>query len=106
MVDSECVGEARQRLSEQEPEASARLRNWIAREICRLVEREKLDEDLGRDDVALEYLISRLDVRDGADNPDLKTKWNTWIGEWTTSKKAATTGTKYRNKKVSTLVRR
>jgi hypothetical protein len=81
MVGSDCVERAQERLSEEEPDASVRVRNSVAREMCRLLERGKLEQDLDRNDVGLEYLISRFDVRDGADNPELKTKWNTWIGE-------------------------
>lgn len=48
--------------------------------MCSLLHAGKLDEGLEDQDVGLEYLLDRLDVRDGDDNPSLKTKWNSLTG--------------------------
>ena len=53
----------------------------VAREMCRLLDSGVLDDDLDRATFGVDYLIGRLDVRDGDDNPSLQEKWNNWLGQ-------------------------
>lgn len=76
----ECRPKAESRLKELEPQKPIQVRKAVAREMCRLLDSGLLEEaDI--DDPTLEYLLGRLDVRDGEDDPNLRTKWNTWVGE-------------------------
>ena len=73
--------EALDRLEQEEPDANSSTRRAVAKEMARLLESGRLDEDLEDQSADVEYLISRLELREGEDNPTLKEKWNTWIGE-------------------------
>ena len=68
-------------LDQVEPNADPATRRAVAREMGRLLDSGKLDEDLENHSADVEYLISRLSVREGKDNPTLKVKWNTWVGQ-------------------------
>lgn len=81
MTTKDRKQQIRQRLEEEEPNASPKVRQAVAREMNRLLESDLLEEDLEDQSVDVEYLISRLEVREGDDNPSLKIKWNHWIGE-------------------------
>ncbi len=76
-----CVERTRARLEDEEPGSTSRQRQVVAREMCRLLESRILDSDLDRDTVDIDYLVGRLDVRDGDDNPSLQEKWNNWLGQ-------------------------
>jgi len=71
---------ALRKLKEEEPDANNSTRRAVATEMVRLLESGRLDEDLEEQSADVNYLISRLQVREGEDNPTLKTKWNTWVG--------------------------
>lgn len=79
MTSKGCLEEANQKLK-QSTDASDTTRKAVAREMCRLLESGKLEEDIDQESLDLDYLISRLDKRDGEDNPTLSTKWNYWLG--------------------------
>ncbi|MFP8890630.1 hypothetical protein ACLI4U_12750 [Natrialbaceae archaeon A-CW2] len=79
MVD--CEEKAYQLLKEKEPNADATICRSVAREMCRLLDSGTLENDLERETVNIEYLVSRLEMREGDDNPSLKTKWNYWVGQ-------------------------
>jgi hypothetical protein len=78
-----CIERAEKMLEEEENNASSRSRRAVAKEVCRLLDSGKLEEDLDDQVVDLEYLVSRLEVRDGDDNPSMVEKWNYWLGMMT-----------------------
>jgi len=49
--------------------------------MCRLLRSGQLEKDAPEQDIGIEYLNSRLQIREGEDSPALKTKWNYWIGQ-------------------------
>jgi len=73
--------EALRKLKLEEPDANNSTQRAVATEMARLLESGRLDEDLEEQSADVDYLISRLEVREGEDNPTLKEKWNTWVGE-------------------------
>lgn len=73
--------EALQKLNQEEPSAGNATRRAVAEEMARLLESGRLDEDLEEQSADVEYLVTRLQVREGEDNPPLAEKWNSWIGE-------------------------
>jgi hypothetical protein len=73
--------EALEKLNEEEPDAEQSTRRAVATEMARLLESGNLSEDIEEQSIHIDYLISRLGVREGEDDPSLKEKWNTWIGE-------------------------
>lgn len=73
--------EALEKLKKEEPDANDSTRRAVATEMARLLESGRLGEDVEEHSVDVDYLISRLGVREGEDNPTLKEKWNTWVGE-------------------------
>lgn len=75
------TNKALQKLKLKEPEADESTQRAVARKMGQLLESGKLDGDLENQSVDVEYLISRLEVREGDDNPSLKIKWNTWVGQ-------------------------
>ncbi|KAA9396433.1 hypothetical protein Har1130_19365 [Haloarcula sp. CBA1130] len=72
--------EALRKLKKREPTANDSNRRAVANEMAHLLESGSLSEDLEDQSVDVDYLISRLEVREGEDNPSLKEKWNTWVG--------------------------
>lgn len=81
MDTDNCQKEVQERLKETDPGSPSSKRRAVAVQMCRLLDSGKLDADLDNQEVNIDYLISRLDIRDGEDNPTLKEKWNTWVGE-------------------------
>lgn len=77
---TDCVKEAESRLAKEEPDSTPGERQVVAREMCRLLDSGILEEDLDRETVDIEYLIGRLEVREGDDNPTLEMKWDHWLG--------------------------
>jgi len=75
-----CEQKAREALKE-EADAPVGMRKAVAKEMCRLLRSGKVDDYVEEHESGVDYLISRLEVREGDDNPDLKTKWNHWIGQ-------------------------
>ncbi|NLV09998.1 hypothetical protein GOC74_08650 [Halomicrobium mukohataei] len=80
MISEECLEEANQKLK-QSTDAPDRTRKAVAREMCRLLESGQLKEDIDRESPDLDYLLSRLEIREGKDNPTLDMKWNHWLGQ-------------------------
>jgi len=80
MAIKNCEENARAYL-EGEMNSSPQDRRKVAREMCRLLESGILEKHIDAQPIDLEYLVSRLDIRDGNDNPNLKTKWNYWLGQ-------------------------
>lgn len=76
-----CEQKALKKLEEEEPNGEPAIRRAVAREMCRLLDSGILEKDVDDQTVDIEYLISRLEIREGEDNPSLKEKWNSWVGQ-------------------------
>jgi hypothetical protein len=72
--------EVKQALEEAEPGALDWQINLVAEQMTRLLDSGKLRE-LENTENTVDYVVSRLEVREGDDNPDIITKWNYWVGE-------------------------
>lgn len=80
MTIENCTEKARQQLEEAKPNASPKSRQAIAEQMCQLLDSGILERDLDEQSPDIAYLISRLEIREGEDDPTLKMKWNSWVG--------------------------
>jgi len=75
------VEQVRKRLAETDPGAPEKYQLKVAQSMCGIIESGTIETEIDPDTTELDYLISRLSVRDGDDDPSLRTKWNYWLGQ-------------------------